>query len=305
MADLQIPAAFTDDQLADLAKAEALVLWHKHRKLEMIAGGIAAPVSAFLVGATVYLFGSASAGIPYSAIAGAIAAAILGTAITLAFIYGYYRFIEAPSNLYFKTYRQMVDVQQVLADEQAKNAEPNLVGQINCLGQEACWNVASYTESEGMLLDVYLVIDVTLSNEGAPTTVRKFNLKLIRAGVNYDATTLPIEDYCVTRTLPPPIGVNDGFGLEKWKEPLTSFPYDSEVTNTNHKSGWLRFFVRGVPPKAGNEPIIHEDISLELSAIDRKGRPHKIYEGAWNLPPCGAIERMPVKWERLSPRTGG
>src|SRR5437879_9623942 len=130
MAEIEPLTAFTNDQLADLARAEALGLWREHRKLELVAGAIAAPVSAFLVGSVVYILGGASQGIPYGTIIAAIVAAGLGAAITLVIIYGYYRFIEAPSNLYFETHERVIYVQHLLEEEKAKNAAPKLAGRI-------------------------------------------------------------------------------------------------------------------------------------------------------------------------------
>lgn len=207
MADIKSLDAFTADQLADLARAEASVLWHDHRKLEMIAGAIAAPLSAFLVGAAVYLFGSSPPGIPYGAIVAGVVAAVLGTTLTLGIIYGYYRFIEAPSNLYFKTNRQLSDVQQLLEQEKAKNADPKLAGHIDCLDIDITWDLERYAIDEicqnKLTLKAVFAIKVTLWNESnAATTISDFVLDVCWRDAKYSADRLPVESYFVRRTFP-------------------------------------------------------------------------------------------------------
>src|SRR2546428_442311 len=171
MADLQIPTAFTDDELADLARAEAGVLWRKHRKLEMIAGAIAAPVSAFLVGGIMYIFGGVSKGIPYNAIAAAIVAAILGAIITLVFIYGYYRFIEAPSNLYFKTHRELEKARLLLDEEKAKTGDAQISGDI--------LEYSTYPKKKGNVsiqpvIGLYFTVLIEIVNNSPSLTVVKW-----------------------------------------------------------------------------------------------------------------------------------
>src|SRR5262249_8879005 len=148
---------------------------------------------------------SASPGIPYGAITGGIAAGVLGAVITLVFIYGYYRFIEAPSDLYLKTYRQLINVQQALDEERAKNAEPRLVGRIDWLNSEPGWDCERYgmDEENRVLLKVCFTLNVTLWNQSAAaTTVSGFTLDVLWAGRKFHSDTLPVDGYSARRGVP-------------------------------------------------------------------------------------------------------
>jgi hypothetical protein len=285
--------AFTDDQLADLVRAEASILWRDHRKLEMGASAIAAPVSAFLVALAVYLLGyPPAAGMPWGAIGAGVAAAIIAIPITLGIIYSYYRFVEAPTNLYIKVNSKLANTCQLLEDEEARNAAPKLAGQIDCLDHDAGWDVEMFgVDEEGaMHLKVCFTLAVTLWNHSAAaTTVSGFTLDVLWAGREFHADWLPVANYSVKRGIPR--SDFDAWGYETISSPLIPFPDDVEITNRNHQSGWLRFLARRIPPRSADSATLHKDATLRLCALDRRGQAHPIYEGTWDLRPCGLIEK--------------
>ena len=289
--------AFTPAQLNERARAEALILWRKHRKLEIVAGAIAGPVSGFLFGAASYLFGTNSQGLIGTAVLSGAVAAITIATITLAIIYGFYRFIEAPRTLYFNAEKRLLELSTLLQSEKAKNAAPELAGRVDCLEVDVKWDLENYgiDEKEKLTLKAVFTLKVTVWNDSiAPTTVSGFLLDLLWDGGGYLADPLPVEPYLVRQSVPRSEG--DEWGYEKRLVPLVAFPNDVEITTSNHATGWLRFLTRGTPAVTSETPDFRNDVTWRLRALDRKGREHGIYQGKWDLPPCGSIERNEPVW---------
>jgi hypothetical protein len=179
-----------------------------------------------------------------------------------------------------------------LVAERAWNKEPKLAGWIDCLEHDAGWDIERFgvDEEDAMHLKVCFTLAVTLSNHStAATTVSGFTLDILWAGREYRADWLPVSNYSVKRGIPR--SDFDEWGYETISSPLTAFPDNVEITNRNHQSGWLRFLARRIPPRSADSATLHKDATLRLCALDRKGQPHTIYEGTWDLPPCGSIEK--------------
>jgi hypothetical protein len=122
-------SAFTDSELAVLVQDEASSLWRAHKPLEIYASAIAGVLTGLVVGAGTYLFG-ASTGFPYGAVIVGVFTAILTAILTALIIYGYFRFILAPSNLYFKTHRALEETQRLLREEQARLGDAQISAEI-------------------------------------------------------------------------------------------------------------------------------------------------------------------------------
>jgi len=271
---------------------ETRSLWREHHKLEMIATAIAAPASAFVVGWLFHLFSGSA--MPWGAVGAGIVAAVLSIPITLFLIYSYYFVVAAPRSLYEKCRRQLVLVEGQLEAEKAKNAEPRLVGRIDCLEVEINWDSENFGvhEENTCLLKASFTLHVTLRNESVnSTTVSGFRLYVLWTNGHHQAIELPVDKYSVKYSLPR----SEEWGYETKRRGLVAFRQDVEITNANHQSGDLRFFARQIPSasESSNErPIVCSDAIFRLEALDRKGQSHKIYEGTWEgLPGCGSIER--------------
>src|SRR6266849_3380707 len=92
----------------------------------------------------------------------------------------------------------------LLYAEQAKNAEPKLAGQIDCLDIDIGWDLEMfgvYGLNEMMTLKATIALRVSLWNESTTaTTVSDFTLWLLWDGHEYQADRLPVEDYAVKRS---------------------------------------------------------------------------------------------------------
>lgn len=174
----------------------------------------------------------------------------------------------------------------------AAPVEPKLAGRVDCLDLDVDWDLELYGLDEAMplKLKVTFALNVTLWNETqAATTVSGFSLLLLWQGGRNQADKLPVEGYSVQRSFPR--SEPGEWGYEVRSEDLVAFPSNIEITNSNHTDGWLRFLARHIPAEAGNNAVLRKDVTWELYAHDRKGNAHKIYEGTWDLQPCGSIER--------------
>jgi hypothetical protein len=181
-----------------------------------------------------------------------------------------------------------------LIAEKAKNIEPRLAGRIDCLNVDPTWSIESFEPPSGRSgVNSVFEFHVTIWNESsAATTVSGFELRLVWAGVSYDADKLPVDEFFIDHTFHRSEPFERGYEVKR--ERLVGFPPDTEITNRNHVGGWLRFLVRESPWETLANATLHKDVTWVLLALDRKGQPHRIYEGGWNLPPCGAIERREI-----------
>jgi hypothetical protein len=88
-------------------------------------------------------------------------------------------------------------------------------------------------------------------------------------------------------------------------ENLFDFPVPSEISLTNSRNGWLRFVARDFPLKPDMQ--LDFDSEITLIALDKKGEPHTIYEGAMPGRDCPPIEAVPTLSEpeaELHTKTG-
>jgi len=173
------------------------------------------------------------------------------------------------------------------------SSQPKLAGRIDCLDHDIAWDLEHYGLDQAMplKLKVTFALNVTLWNEtSAGTTVSGFSLWLLWQNGQYQADALPVEDHAVQRSYPRSEPLE--WGYEVRSEPLVAFANNVEITNRNHANGWLRFLARDTPSEAGDNAVLRRDVTWKLYAHDRKGHAHKIYEGTWDLPPGGSIERL-------------
>jgi hypothetical protein len=181
-----------------------------------------------------------------------------------------------------------------IADRYQTNGAPKLVGRIDCLEVDVNWDTEHFgvDQENECLLKVVFTLSATLLNESAAsTTISGFQLRVLWTNGDTGAAVLPVEEYAVRYSIPR----SEEWGYEARLRRLVGFRQNVEITNTNHQSGDLRFLARGIPsaPESTDEkPIIRDDVSIRLEALDRKLERHKIYEGTWHgLPDCGSIER--------------
>ncbi len=174
------------------------------------------------------------------------------------------------------------------------NAQPTLVGRIDCLEVDIDWDTELFGvhEENKCLLKASFTLRVALWNESAaPTTISGFQLRVLWEGGHDLAAELPVENYSVRYSIPR----SEEWGREMKCRRLVAFRQDVEITNTNHQTGDLRFLARAIPSaseSSDERPIVRDDVIFRLEALDRKRERHKIYEGTWNgLPECGSVER--------------
>lgn len=200
--------------------------------------------------------------------------------------------LHAQGALYGKIRKDLVETRLLLESERARNAEPKLVGRIECLNFHTDWNFEPFTTAEGMPVDGYFMVHITLRNESAvATTVSGFRLELVFKGVRYKTKRMPVEEGHFIRRVVEHSAFLE-FKDKTIEEKLTEFPSGVEITNTIHQPGWLRFVSRELPSEAHEKKAdLIKGVTLEICALDRKCQPHKIYEGTLDLPSCGPIER--------------
>lgn len=200
--------------------------------------------------------------------------------------------LHAQGALYGKIRKDLVETRLLLESERARNAEPKLVGRIECLNFHTDWNFEDFTTAGGMPVDGYLLMHMTLRNESAvATTASGFTLDLVYKGVRYKMKRMSLEEgLFISRVVEHSAFLE--FRDRTIDEKLTEFPSNVEITNTIHQPGWLRFVSRELPSETHEKTAdFIKAVTLELCALDRKRQPHKIYEGTLDLPSCGPIER--------------
>jgi len=113
---------------SEVFRVEAHSQFRQHRKAEWVIATIVSLVIASAVSVAAYIFGISP--IPWTAIAAGLATALLSIPATLAILYMYYRIIRAPTVAYVGLMRQLVATRRLLADEQAKNGDARISGEI-------------------------------------------------------------------------------------------------------------------------------------------------------------------------------
>ena len=284
-----IPAKANNDELWELSRTamsrETRALWREHRKLELTATSLAAPISAIVVAMGVYLAGGSP--LVWSAIGAGVLAAFIGTAVTLLLMYTYYSVVEAPRRLCQRSFQTIQVLQNALEQEQARNARARLVGDIICL------DVKPNLDTTGIEVhhDCFLTLSVLVRNDStAATMVSGFALDLLWQGEEYPGVREPIDGYHVQRYSREPAPWETKHKVRY--DELIGFPYNQEITNTNHQTGWLRFSVGSVPLAAAKDGRLVDAVNVRLVALDSRRERHVIYEGTTKLASCGSITRI-------------
>jgi hypothetical protein len=180
-----------------------------------------------------------------------------------------------------------------LEGDKTRNAEPELMGRIECLNVSTEWNLEFFNlmEDEATPVDGCFIMHVNVWNESAiATTVSGFTLELLFEAIPYKTERMPVRGYNITRVVE-----HSAFreGRDRTlEEELTEFPSDIEITNTKHQRGWLRFVSRELPARAHEEKTHFTKTAVfTLCALDRKGQPQTIYKGTVDATSCGQIKR--------------
>jgi|GEM_PF-6547007 len=164
-------------------------------------------------------------------------------------------------------------------------------------GEIICQEITSVLNAKDKYYDCFLILQVRLKNDGAPTMTSRWQLDMYWQGVEYPSVRQPVSGYYVKR----PTKHADEPQMLFESRPLTEFPNNEEITNANYKIGWLHFSVGTLPLSAiGDFQHLHKDVILKLQAFDSKDRAHLIYEdSSEGLSGCGRIER-PKRRERFT-----
>lgn len=243
----------------------------KHDKVEMGAGTIVGILLGWLLGGGTWQ--------------GSTAVGIVAFLATLLVIFTFH-WIRSPSAFHKAAIVEADSAKLLLEQEKAKNAEPKLAGEIICFDEET----AIETGDNDVSQNCFLTINLSLWNESdAATMVSGLTCELLWKETAYPAFRIPITGYYVQRTMPVPAPWEKKYEVT-WV-PLTEFPVDEEITNTNYKNGWLRFFVGRLPLETGKGGVLDKALILRLGVLDRTRKPHMIYEGSVDLPGCGDIQR--------------
>ena len=245
----------------------------KHEKGEMIGGAVVGFVSGLLLGGGSWP-GSLAVGI----------AAFLATLLLIFLVH----WIHAPSAFYRHARAELGSTKLLLQQEQARNAKPQLTGDIECLEIDLHPNIKDND------YDCFLTFPLTLRNgSAAATMVSHFELELVFKDQPYVSIDEPVDGFYVeTRHRQPG---KSGTTFEPHPEPLTAFPYDKQITNIGHLKGWLRFSVGSMPPDAVARGYLLDEVVLKLTAFDSRREPHLIYESSTDLARCGKIARRELK----------
>jgi phosphoribosylcarboxyaminoimidazole (NCAIR) mutase len=272
---------------------EANHLWREHRKQELIITSVTAPISAVVVAATIAII--AGAGFSWSAILAGLAAAIVSIPIVLVFLYAYYRLYEAPRSLYQKTREQSGVIQARLAEEQAKNARPEFAGRMIDIADE--WIMNTWQDrwffKEGVrdhAYDCFITLHLSITNNSVQAgPVSGFELQASFKGEQYTGTETSVEGYFVRRRTVRPAWGGDPINKYRYKwKPLEPFPLNEEITNTNYKAGWIRFYLGTFAPE--NKALAGDPrnlLELRLTALDHRREPHTVLEGPITMPGQG------------------
>jgi hypothetical protein len=174
------------------------------------------------------------------------------------------------------------------AIETAPSAEPQLAGKIICLNTDITINQEGSRDG----VDCFFTMLANIWNDGATTTVTGFKFEVLWNGMDYPSVRKRgLEKFRVKYTLPHDRPWERKYDTEY--ETLQDFPVDTEISNKNNGRGWLRFFIRGLPLEVGTRDL-DDALVMKLSALDRKGEPHLIYEGPPIPAMCGPIEERPT-----------
>jgi hypothetical protein len=198
--------------------------------------------------------------------------------------------VQAPGEIDAAIRNRLGLKEKALAVEKARNAEPQLVGTIICLNHE----IGFGSTEGGIPYDCYLTLHLSVTNGSAMGSMATgFRLDLLWSGGEFPGVNIPVKGYFLKRDYKNPPSWEPRHRTE-WK-PLEQFPLNTEITNTNHQEGWLRFSVGAFPREAVTQLRVKDDVMFRLQAFDHKRVLRPICEGyVVSLPGCGTIQ-MPKK----------
>jgi hypothetical protein len=182
---------------------------------------------------------------------------------------------------------------------ESKNArtQSTLVGRIICLHAETPQNTWREIVIGEYPRDFIATINVSVTNESTlAATATRFELSLIFNDKVHSCTELPIPTgrSFLKRTTRMP----GGGGPRKitW-ETLNTFSLNTEISNTTHQTGWLKFWTGPI------QDLRLDTAKIRLIVFDHRNQSHTIYDGPVTQPSaCGTIvegqarETLP-EWE--------
>lgn len=197
------------------------------------------------------------------------------------------RLLFSPYWLYRERDRQAVALEGTLLEIQQK---PKLVGQIHCLFLQTSWNERGDTGR--LRYDCFLIMQLTLNNSGHPTTVAGFDFELLWDEVRHSGIRIPLDKWRLQRQFPSPGKPFQDTTFEHvWLE-LKTFSPEVEITNTNHQTRYIGFYISGFPFEGADHDSFRDGVMMTLWARDRKNERHEIYTGSPSLlASCGTIQK--------------
>ncbi|HEY0172058.1 MAG TPA: hypothetical protein VGB98_13630 [Pyrinomonadaceae bacterium] len=168
-------------------------------------------------------------------------------------------------------------IRSALAQEQAKNARPEVAGEIDEVHAEHALN----SHKRPIVYDCFLTVGLRIRNKGAATTIERYKLTLKSGGFSYEASSLSVVDYYRER-----VELHrEGFGTTESmsNEALKDIESDKGnlLTKGQHREGWLRFFV-AVPFTDVHDDIymrnleeeFEKDAEIIITVVDGYGESH-------------------------------
>jgi hypothetical protein len=162
-------------------------------------------------------------------------------------------------------------------------AKAKLVGRIICLNAESRWNTWQERFDDNYPRDFIATLNVSVTSDTTMgASVTRFDVSMIWNGKTFPCLELPIGSRAfLKRVRPVPGGGPRSVGWEQ----LHAFPLNTEITNTTHQAGWLRFWAGPI-----QDFKLEDVVRLRVVAFDHRNDPHTIYDGLIKeLPRCGEI----------------
>jgi hypothetical protein len=245
----------------------------QHDKVELMAGAIVGISLGWLLGGGTW-FGSLATG----------AMALFATLILIFLIH----WTRSPSAFHRAAIAERDAALETLSKIQA--AVPILAGKINCIALDVHHHPS---RPEGLYGDCWFTMNVNVWNDGGSgTNITGFRFLVRWASSGDDWPTRQVAGLNRFRTKslrPSDPGSEERYTTDT--ENLFDFPVPSEVSLTNNQDGWLRFVVRDFPLRTGME--LDFDTVITLTALDKKGEPHTIYQGPIPGRDCPPIVAVP------------
>jgi uncharacterized small protein (DUF1192 family) len=162
---------------------------------------------------------------------------------------------------------EIASLKSEIEEEKAKNAKPNIQGEIKEVYFDRSWSLFSEPVSGGNYDDYVFYINVYLANRGAETTIKEFKFVFKVDGKPYNGERMTVEDYYVLR---PSVTAKKLIDLED----------SNDVPLKYSRNGWLRFGF-GVKPiqrvnDESGEELANRKLEIELDVIDKDETPHRL-----------------------------